>query len=30
MLKDHKIITLLTASKNIEKSALPVLSSQIA
>jgi len=29
MLKDHKVITLLTASKNIEKSALPVLLSQI-
>ena len=29
MLKDHKVITLLTASKNIEKSALPILSSQI-
>ena len=29
ILKDHKVITLLTASKNIEKSALPVLSSQI-
>ena len=29
MLKAHKVITLLTASKNIEKSALPVLLSQI-
>ncbi len=29
MLKAHKVITLLTASKNIEKSAFPVLLSQI-